>query len=81
MLWAHALGRPCILWFVSMGLSIRNKKTAHYFHVPSCDERFLGYPGTSDVRNTKSMGVRECYVADDEHQPCTVQCGLLFKGS
>lgn len=25
MLWAHALGRPCILWFVSIGLSIRKK--------------------------------------------------------
>ena len=35
----------------------------------SCDEPFWGHSGALDVRNTKSIGFRECYVVDEEHQP------------
>ena len=47
----------------------------------SCDEPFLGCSGVPDVRNTERMGFRECHVADDEHQPYTVQFSLLLEGS
>lgn len=49
-------------------IKLIKKKDSHYFfYVSSCDESFLVYSGVPDVRNTKGMGFRECYVADDEY--------------
>ena len=48
------------------------KKIPTVFYVSSCDEPFLGYSWVPHLRNTKSMGFRERYVADDKYQPCIV---------
>lgn len=72
---------PMVCEYESIKLTKKKKDSHYFFYVSSCDEPFLGYSGVPDMRNTKGMGFRECYVADDEHQPCSIQFSLLLEGS